>query len=234
MTTSMRHIATSRVGLARVGLACLCMCALLGGCAQMPAHTGPPPSSFEALGANRLPLEIGIPVAGWHTGLVLPAEELGPLRPLMRREPQARYVSFGWGNRRFYMATRPRSGDAVAALFRSPSALFVQPGGAPADLLASDAHIHWACVTREQLWRLDRYIEKSLSRPDRPVDLGAGPLPGSRFYASTGHYSALHTCNTWTAAGLQYAGLPVRASGVLFASQVDRRIRALRACPAPQ
>lgn len=230
----MKRIASRSVGICGVGLACLCTGGLLGGCAEMPARTGTPPSSFEARSANRPPLEIGILVAGWHTGLLLPASELGPLRPLARGGHRAGYLSFGWGNRRFYMARQPGSGDAIAALVRSPSALFVQRGAAPADLLASDAHIHWACVTREQLWRLDRYIEKSLSRPDRPVDPGPGPLPGSRFYASTGHYSALHTCNTWTAAGLQYAGLPVRASGVLFASQVDRRIRALRACPAPQ
>ena len=177
-------------------------------------------------------------IAGWHSGLILPATELGALGPLLRAGlragPGVRYFDFGWGNRRFYMSRQPRSGDAIAALFRSPSALFVQPAAVPADLLASDAHIYWACANREQLRRVDHYIERSLSRPERPVDLGPGPLPGSRFYASTEHYSAVHTCNTWTVAALQYAGLPIRAGGVLFASQVGERIRALRACPAPQ
>lgn len=214
--------------------ACLCIGVLLTGCAEIRADTGPPPPSFLSSGANSAPGELGILIARWHTGLVLPATDLGPLHTLLPGGRQARYLSFGWGNRRFYMATQPRSGDAIAALFRSPSAVFVQPAAAPAGLSAGDAHIRWVCATRAQLWRVDRYIEQSLSRPDRPVDLGSGPLPGSRFYASTEHYSAVHTCNTWTLAALEAAGLPVRASGVLFASQVERRIRELPACPAPQ
>lgn len=173
-------------------------------------------------------------IAEWHSGIVLPDSELGRLAPLLRRNPRASYVSFGWGNRRFYMAAHPGPSDAIVALLRSPSVVFVQAVSTPADLLETDAQVHWICADREELWRLTSYIEDSLSRSGgNPVYLGNGPLPRSRFYASTGHYSALHTCNTWTVAALQYAGLPVRAGGVIFASQVGRRIQALRACPSP-
>ncbi|MGH8270052.1 MAG: DUF2459 domain-containing protein, partial [Steroidobacteraceae bacterium] len=172
--------------------------------------------------------------AGWHTGIVLPRSELGPMGHLLDRYPRTNYLSFGWGNRRFYMTARPRSGDALAALLPSPSALFVQAAASPAGLSASDARIHWVCLDREELWRANSYIENSLSRPDgRPVDLGPGPLPESRFYASSTHYSGAHTCNTWTLAALRYAGLPVRAAGAIFARQVRRRIQGLRACPPP-
>lgn len=207
---------------------------LLSGCAQIHAPAGTPPPSFVSPARSRQPLEIGVLIAGWHTGLVLPVRELGPVSSLLQPGRGARYLSFGWGNQRFYMAAHPSSGDAIAALFRSPSALFVQPAAAPAELSAGDARIDWVCASRAQLWRVDRYIEQSLLPPGRPVDLGPGPLPGSRFYASSEHYSAVHTCNTWTVAALEGAGLPVRASGVLFASQVARRIRELPACPAPQ
>jgi hypothetical protein len=132
------------------------------------------------------------------------------------------------------MAAHPGSGDAVAALFHSPSALFVQRLATANELSGLDESIHWVCADREELWRADRYIEASLYRRDgKPVDLGPGPLPESRFYASGGHYSAAQTCNTWTVAALQYAGLPVRAGGVIFAGQAARRISSLRACPAP-
>jgi uncharacterized protein (TIGR02117 family) len=211
----------------------LCICALLCGCAELPAGTGTWVAPEPSAPANR-PLEIGVLVAGWHTGIVLPAGELGPLGSL-REDPRARYLSFGWGNRRFYMATHPDSGAAVAALFPSPSALFVQALSAPTDLLGEDARIHWVCADPDELSQLASYIERSLSESGgKPIDLGAGPLPDSRFYASTGHYSAVHTCNTWTVAALQYAELPVRAGGVLFARQVDSRVGALRACPAPR
>ncbi|MGH8294729.1 MAG: DUF2459 domain-containing protein [Steroidobacteraceae bacterium] len=173
-------------------------------------------------------------MAGWHTGLVLPAGELGPLRSLLRSGGPADDLSFGWGNRRFYMAVHPGSGDAIAALWRSPSVLFVQAAAAPADLLGGGVGIRWVCADRQEVWRVDRYIEQSLVRPGSPIDLGRGPFPDSRFYASTGHYSAVHTCNTWTIAALEYAGLPVRAGGVIFAGQAERRARGLRACPAPQ
>lgn len=199
----------------------------------MPANVGKPPASFAAPGAIQAPIAIGLLIASWHSGVVLPAGQLGPLSSLIH-DPRARYLSFGWGNRRFYMAAHPGSGDALAALFRSPSVLFVQAVPAPASLLARDARIHWVCADRDELWRVESYIEQSLSRPGgTPVDLGPGPLPGSRFYASTGHYSAMHTCNTWTVAALQYAGLPVSARGVLSAGQADRRVRKLRACPTP-
>jgi hypothetical protein len=231
MAAPQKHARSPPIDIRTVGSACLCM--LLTACAEMPAMTGTPPLPFASSDAI-FPSEIGVLIAGWHTGLVLPADELGPVHPLLGSDRQARYLSFGWGNRRFYMAAHPGSGDAIAALFRSPSALFVQSAATPAGLLASDVHIHWVCADREELWRVDHYLEQSLSRPAEPVDLGPGPFPESHFYASTGHYSALHTCNTWTVAALEYAGFRVRAGGVLFASQVDARVRKLRACPAPQ
>lgn len=212
----------------------VCLCAVLSGCAEMPPRAGAPPASFLPSSAGRPPFMIGLLIAGWHTGIVLPRGELGAMGHLLNRYPRASYLSFGWGNRRFYMAARPRSGDALAALIPSPSALFVQAASSPAGFSAGDARVHWVCLDREELWRADRYIEDSLSQPDgRPVDLGPGPLPDSRFYASSTRYSGVHTCNTWTLAALQYSGLPVRAAGAIFARQVSRRIRGLRACPAP-
>lgn len=200
----------------------------------MPTAPPTPPPRFLSPREDHRPLVIGVLVAGWHSGIVLPAAELGPLQPLETSAPAARYFSFGWGNRRFYMAAHPGSSDAAAALFRSPSALFVQGGSTPADLLAGDAAIHWLCADRDEVWRAVSYIDRSLAGSGaRPIDLGPGPWRNSRFYASSEHYSGVHTCNTWTVAALQYAGLPVRAGGVIFAGQVPTRIGTLRACPAP-
>lgn len=217
----------------RLVLACLCVCAQLGGCAELPGRPAAAPRLFLPSASSRSPLAIGVLVAGWHSGIVLPEAALPPLLSALQGS-NTKYLSIGWGNRRFYMATRPGPGDAVAALFRSPSVLFVQAVSTPTELVTSDTRIDWICVSRDELWRADSYIEASLSRPHgKLIALGRGALPGSRFYGSTGHYSAIHTCNTWTLAALQYAGLPVRAGGVIFAGQVDKRIAPLHACPPP-
>src|SRR5690242_17544270 len=84
----------------RVG-ACLLVASLCG-CADIPADTEAPPP-FRQSGANHLPLAIGVLTASWHSGIVLPTRELGPLQSLLNGS-QAKYLSFGWGNRRFYMA----------------------------------------------------------------------------------------------------------------------------------
>jgi len=56
----------------------------------------------------------------------------------------------------------------------------------------------------------------------------AGPYPGSLFLPASRDYSALYTCNTWTAEGLAAAGLPVAPAGILFAAQVNALGEALR------
>lgn len=135
------------------------------------------------------------------------------------------------GDRRFYMAAHPNSGDALAALFPSPSVVLVQTLSSAADAVPPGGRLQWVCADRAELGKLDAYVRDSLRwRSGTPIELEAGPLPDSRFYASSAHYDALHTCNTWTAAALQFAGLRIRAAGVLFAAQVRRRVQSLPTC----
>lgn len=211
--------------------------ALLGGCAGglMPpgaALAGP------AAGPGRARAAIGVLREGWHTGLVLPAGELdASLGGLRRSFPGARYLAFGWGDRAYYTKAHPGPGTALSALFPSSSVLFVRALPAPpAGALPSGARLHWLCASPGEVHRLDRYIGHYLRRGPhgKPESVGRGGWPESRFFASSGDYDVLHTCNTWTAAALQYAGLPVHAGGVVFAGQVlSRTRRQSRAPDAP-
>ncbi len=224
----MRKILLSAAGLA------VAMTALLGGCRSAPrsASLPAPPASF--LPSRRSTPVIGVLVAGWHTGLILPARELGPLRPVLPPSLHERYVSFGWGNRRFYMSPKPSYLTALAALLRSPSTVLVASAPHAVALLPAAGTYHWLCADRAQVWRIDRYVLEALRRRrGRLIELGAGPWPDSEFFASTEHYDAFHTCNTWTAEALRAAGLPVHAGGVIFSSQLRRRISRLRVCPSP-
>lgn len=222
-----------RVGALACALAALALALALPGCAELPSTpSGAPPASFlpDMHGAARQ--AVGVQIAGWHSGLVLSATELGMLQGLLVHAAGARYVSIGWGNRRFYRAAHPGSGDALAALFPSRSVLLVQTFAHASDAVAASGRVDWVCADRTQLWRIDLYVRDSLQlRSGRALDLGAGPRRDGQFYASSAHYDAFHTCNTWTVATLQFAGYPVTAAGVVFAGQVGRRIRSLPMCP---
>lgn len=209
--------------------------ALACACARLPpAASIPPPPAGHAV--HRLPPPrppvIGVLVRGWHSALMLPGSELGPLRPLLPRYAGESYVRFGWGNRRFFMSPHPTVYDALAALFSSPSVMLVQGAPSVHALVPVGARSRWLCADHTEVRRLDAYLRRTLRRPHgRPLLLATGPRSGSAFYASSVRYDALHTCNTWTADALKYAGLPVHAGGVIFSSQLERRIGTLSTCP---
>lgn len=173
-------------------------------------------------------------VEGWHTGLVIPAKALGPgLNGLRETYPQARYLAFGWGNRAYYTAPHPGSGSALRALLPSVSVLYVRALPAmPSKTLPLGSSVHWLCASALGMRKLDTFLAHYVrrKRDGQPIRLERGPWPHSEFFASTKHYDALHTCNTWTAAALSFAGLPVRSTGVLFAHQVMSQIRNLHGC----
>ncbi len=210
--------------------ALLCGCAGLSRSASVPA---PPPTFLPAhAGGSQRALVIGVLVSGWHSGLILPARELAPLNALLPRYPHERYVSFGWGNRRFYMSPHPTPADAVAALFSSPSVMLIQAAPTAQELVPQGATLRWHCADREEVWRMDVYLRDALRRRGgKPVRLGPGSHADSAFFASRERYDALHTCNTWTAAALAFAGLPVHAGLVIFSGQIERLVGKLRGCP---
>ena len=68
------------------------------------------------------------------------------------------------------------------------------------------------------------------------VALKHGIYGNSQFYRGAGSYHAFNTCNTWTATGLQQAGVDIAARFTLTASGVMRAIAVDRSCgeAAPQ
>lgn len=209
---------------------------LVSGCAAAPPSSKPLAAPPGYLAAHRA-TAVGVLDQGWHTGLVLPARAMAPaLEQLRRWFPAAQYLVFGWGNRTFYMTPHPGSGTALAALFPSPSVVFVY--SLPKDLPTAlpQSKLRWLCLSRGGARRLAIYLAHYLKkRPgDKLVDLGRGPFPDSRFFAATGRYDVFHTCNTWTVAALAFAGLPVSASGIVFAGQAMSEIRSLPPCPSRQ
>ncbi|HYH22958.1 MAG TPA: TIGR02117 family protein [Azospirillum sp.] len=152
---------------------------------------------------------------GVHTDLVLPAttEAIDWTAVLPRADfplapADSTHLSFGWGDRAFYLETRHWSDLNPRTAWR---ALF---GGG-----RSVIHVHHlrtpsggdGCgrlVLGEGAYRrLVAYVRAGF-RSERPL-LGASYTGGDRFYEANGTYSPVLTCNEWTARALRAAGVPM-------------------------
>jgi uncharacterized protein (TIGR02117 family) len=174
-------------------------------------------------------VKIWLIAAGWHTEIALPAHAIhDPLSAVTPDFPGARYLSFGWGERNYYMKSAPTYGDAVSALFPGPAVLLVTPLYSPPRDSRASAQVFEVGLSTAGLDRLSNHLWAAFDRSGdgKPQRLAAGREPGSIFYAATGTYSASYTCNTWTAEGLRAGGVPVTPEGVVFAGELTDQLRA--------
>jgi uncharacterized protein (TIGR02117 family) len=196
----------------------------LPGCRATPL-----PTYQEAPGDG---ITICVIAPGWHTEIALPVHAIhDPLRAVTTDFPGARYLTFGWGDRNYYMARAPTVGDAMSALFPGPAVLLVTPLYLPPRDSRSGAQVFELGLSPAGLDRLSGYLWTAFERSADGTTrrLAAGPGPGSVFYAATGTYSSSYTCNTWTAEGLRVGGVPVTPTGVVFAGQLTDQLRLLSA-----
>lgn len=176
--------------------------------------------------------------AGWHTEIAYPIHAMhGPLKAVTPDFPGAQYLSFGWGERNYYMARAPTFSDAMSALFPGPAVLLVTPLYRPPRHSRANAQVFEVGFSTAGLDRLCNHLWAAFEKSGdgTPRRLAAGPEPGSAFYAATGTYSASYTCNTWIAESLRAGGIPVTPAGVVFTNQVIDQLRSLsvRAAEVP-
>lgn len=163
-------------------------------------------------------VDIYILTNGVHTDLVLPiknnlydwTQEI-PFENTRSKRTDYRYVSFGWGDKGFYMDTptwaelKP-STALKAAFWLGESAMHVTyyykmvPGK---DCVKIP-------VTEKQYKRLVQYIHDKFDRDasGKIIHIETDALYGNNdaFYDAKGKYSFLDTCNTWANSGLKAAG----------------------------
>lgn len=152
---------------------------------------------------------------GIHTGIIVPkvaagVDWQGLARPEHLADPRYgrwSHLSFGWGERAFYLETPTwwdvRPATVLAAAFGSKRTLMhvdhlprprFGDGARPIQLSAA------------QYRRLAAFIRASFA--DRPGAIrGYGAYDA--FYEARGRYSAVGTCNAWTGAALRAAGVRV-------------------------
>ena len=176
---------------------------------------------------------------GWHIDVGFAAAELRPpLRSLAANFPGVHYVLFGFGDRRYLLAAH-RGTPALSGSLWPGQALILATAlnVSPADAFGVTQVVKFA-VSQEELQTAQDFVWHALdgaAAPDvaRIEPYHIGPYEGSLYFAAVAHYSAVHTCNTWAAEVLESAGLPVHPSGVIFASQLWRRVRAALAQRQP-
>jgi len=206
----------------------LCCLGWLAACAS-----GPPPPPDPGPPAH----EIHVVRHGWHTGLVVDRAALAGtgLVPEVADFPQARFLEFGWGDRRFYTAPSPTALMALrAALVPTDAVLHVTPASPPQGGATSPDTMALA-VPEVTFRRLATSLAMAFDRPSggRAEPLApAAPIAG-RFYPARGTFHVFNTCNTWVVRRLAMAGVDVAPVGVLTAGEAMRRVREAAERQAP-
>jgi uncharacterized protein (TIGR02117 family) len=197
---------------------------LLAACAT------PPP----ALPPGPLVIRVDVAKRSWHTDLCLAAGEMtGRLARVTGGFADAHFYCFGFGERQFLLHQDRGIVGMMSALLPSRAAVLMTVlRTTPADAFGA-ANVVTLAMSRAGAGNLKNFLWTSLetAADGLPVRLRDGFYPGSVFFAASGTYDALATCNTWTATGLRSAGLPV-SDAVIFAGQVMSQVRRTAAAQA--
>jgi hypothetical protein len=161
---------------------------------------------------------------------------IGPITRFRAIFPDARFLSFGFGERLYMQRAHNDFGDTLMAVLPGRGIMMLTaarsaPDETATNETAEDTEVVALHVTEPELDRLADFIRAALEKDssDRLVFIKNGPFPGRVFYGSATSYAGWYTCNTWTAQALDEAGLQAGATGVLFAHQVMDRARAVAA-----
>jgi uncharacterized protein (TIGR02117 family) len=167
------------------------------------------------------PCAITIYVGGnnFHTNLIVPVRtsEFDWRNHLNLRQlghqPSNDYhfLSFGWGDRVFYLNT-PRLQDVKvlttlqALLLPTDTVVHVQ-GHSTLPQSSRGYQVKSLRVSRQAYLNLSRFLLSSLARNSEgePILIQESHRYNGSFYAAKGYYSVFQTCNDWTALGLRTA-----------------------------
>lgn len=166
---------------------------------------------------------------GRHAGLVVAREDLVAAVPALAGSlPAGDQVEIGWGDARYYPSPDPGIGLALrAALWPTASVLHVAVLPQPPARYFAGAEVLAVDLGESGHRALLDFIADTFERDAAGGVQRVGPaLYGQGgFYAATGRFHLFNTCNTWIARGLERAGVPVSAGGVVTADDLLSRLR---------
>ena len=188
-------------------VAALPVAVLLGAACLGPLPDRYPPRSGAAS------VTIYVVGHGWHTGIVVRPDDVPTgAWPESSRLPVTRFLEVGWGDRAFYESPDAGVSLALKAALASEASVLHVAGfdRTPAEYFPG-AEIIAIELSPRGMESLSRFVSQAYARDaaGAPIELGLGLYPGSRFYAATGRYSLVNTCNTWIAEALRAGGCPI-------------------------
>jgi Protein of unknown function (DUF2459) len=183
---------------------------------------------------------------GWHIDIGFATADLqAPLNSTESDFPGATHIFFGFGDKRYLLATHRNAPVLLAALWPGSAMILATGLAAPPAQAFGAPFVVAVRVSPAQAIAAQQYVWETLDKAApvagpassatasvAPIPrLSAGPYRGSLFYAARSRYSALHTCNTWAAEVLKAAGLPVHSTAVLFSGQLWSQVKRLKSIP---
>lgn len=177
-----------------------------------------PVNSGYAQSTDQDSVEIFVTSNGVHTDFVLPVTTTTidwrrkfPIYHFKNVDSSYQFISFGWGDRKFYMQT-PQWKDLTfetaitAALWPTPSAMHVEYIRHSLKPTKSQQPIY---LTTEQYKKLVTYIESSFQQENGDLKHipNTGYTQSDTFYEANEKFYILKNCNNWVNGGLKATGL---------------------------
>lgn len=197
----------------------------LPGCAALPKVV--PPRTAAAADAPK-PHRIDVVSHGWHTGIVIAAEDAERALPFLKERFQgATHYELGWGDKGFYMADEVTTGITLRAMFWAQGSVVhvvALQGPAAASFPASRSVP--VELTAEGMASLMGYVDSGFLRgtDGRVLPLRNGLYGDSQFYDGVGRYHVFNTCNKWTAKALRSGGVVISPALKLTSGSVLRAV----------
>lgn len=176
-------------------------------------------SDFRHIPADQAGIDIYVRTNGVHTDMVLPAQsserdwyQIIPTADLHHIAGQTEYISFGWGDKGFYLDT-PTWADLkfstafIAATGLGSTAMHIEAVTTP----QVSESVRKVRVSPVQLQKLIAHIDQSFEYDAQgkiiKINTTANYNDHDAFYEAIGHYSIFTTCNQWTRDGLSKGGI---------------------------
>jgi len=165
---------------------------------------------------------------GWHTGLVIAAKDLPDSLRKQPAFPKTAWVEFGWGDREFYQ--NPDFSfwtTAKAAIWPTESVMHVAGFDTAVKDYFSLSERITIKVGESRFNNMLHYIAQSFSYDSSGsiLFIRRGLYGKGGFFASSRTYIWPKTCNVWTAACLEAAGLDITP---IYYQRASRLMRVLR------